>query len=344
MFCLKKNLMKLIIDKKKKKNQFDYVKSEAYTVGTDGDGTQNNSYYFSAHSYEKNESLYTRLALRDDGSAEVWAYYNKDDKIYYHPHLIYNKDNSPLKVVKTDRGWDFSFVGILVDENGKEFNSEINCAYTSDNNAVDFFFNMPSERVCTAMAQDKWNKEYFAEVQKNNSTHYEQGGNITGSIKIGKTTSEIDLPCLRDHAFGRRVWGYMNNHLWLAGIDKNCLFNFSMVSYPAMSVLEVGHLTENDNPVEYVINAHYDRYAIIKDKVPNYLALELKTNTRRTIWVYAKLLHAKTYEFENGDYRLIEGIAEFEFDGIKCRGILEVGFNKDKSRFLNGKQIAKIRE
>ena len=57
----------------------------------------------------------------------------------------------------------------------------------------------------------------------------------------------------------------------------------------------------------------------------------------------AKLLHCVPYVFENGDYTLTEGIADLEVDGIKCRGILEVGFNGDKTRFMNGKKISKIR-
>jgi hypothetical protein len=40
----------------------------------------------------------------------------------------------------------------------------------------------------------------------------------------------------------------------------------------------------------------------------------------------------------------MEGIADFEVDGEKCRGILEIGFNKDQTRFMNGKRIDKIKE
>jgi hypothetical protein len=47
--------------------------------------------------------------------------------------------------------------------------------------------------------------------------------------------------------------------------------------------------------------------------------------------------------FEDGAYTLIEGIADYEVDGITCRGILEIGFNKDQSRFMNGKPINKIK-
>ena len=50
MFCLKKRIIEKSVAKKKIKKPFDYEKSEAFTVGTDGDGTINNSYYFSAHS------------------------------------------------------------------------------------------------------------------------------------------------------------------------------------------------------------------------------------------------------------------------------------------------------
>lgn len=336
--------MTQIINSKKKKEPFDYQKAEAFTLTPGGDGTFNNSYYFSGHDIDKEESFYVRLGLRDNGKCEVWVYYNKGEKSYYLKDMIYNQDNCPLTVSKNNEVWSFSFKGELTDDKDKLVSCELNCDFTSNNQVVDFFSHMPTSRICTSIAQDKWSKEYFEGFKKNHSTHYEQEGWIKGTIKLQKKVYEIDLPCVRDHSYGRRVWGYMNNHLWLAGVGKNCLYNFSMVSYPSMSILEEGHLRLNENPVEFVTKASYNRNEIVKGYIPEELTMFATINNKRKITIKAQLLRATPYVFENGDYTLIEGIANYTIDGIKCRGILEIGFNKDQSRFMNGKNIDEIRE
>ncbi len=343
MFYLKRAMMKSIINKKKKKQPFDYETAEAFTIDDTGDGAFNNSYYFSAHSKDSEESLYTRLGLRDDGSAEVWVFYNKGEKQYFLEPMLFTAQTSPLKVFLDDNIWAFSFEGELLDEKGAKYNAKLNCTFTAHGGAVDFFYHMPSVRVATAMAQDKWTKEYFAGISENNSVHYEQEGRLTGELTLNGKSIPIDLPCLRDHSYGRRVWGYMNNHLWLAAVDNDCTFNFSMVSYPSMSILEVGHLREKSAPVEYVVKADYDRNVIATGETPKHIQLELTTNEKRKVSVQADLLHAKTYVFANGDYTFVEGIADITVDGIACRGILEVGFNRDETRFMNGKKVDKIK-
>ncbi len=345
MFCIKKALMRSILEKRKKNNPFLYDKAEAYTLPTtDGDGTENNSYYFSAHDVKNASTLYVRLGLRDNGVSEVWTFFEADGKRYVHEKLYYSPEEpSPLSVSKSESGWSFTFDGTLTDENGKQVKAKLDCSFAPSGEPVDFFTSMPTVRMATAVAQDKWSKEYFAEMQKNNSVHYEQEGRILGTVKIANERYQVDMPALRDHSFGRRVWGYMNNHLWLAVADDECMLNFSLVSYPAMGVLEVGHL-RTGNSVEFVTKAHYDRNQVVLGEIPPTLALTLTTDKGSKIDVQIKLLHAHDYVFEQGDYTLIEGVGEYTVDGKICRGIYEIGFNADKSRFMNGKKIDKIRE
>ncbi len=344
MYTLKKTIMKSILQKRKKNQPFNYEQAESYTLPEGGDGTVNNSYYFSAHSQKKQESLYVRLGLRDDGSAEVWAFYMKDGNHYTHNKLIYTAKDSPLIVKKQGEDWIFKFNGNLTDDSGKDISSEMNCVYKSQSEAVDFFYHMPAERTATAMAQDKWTKEYFAGVQENNSVHYEQEGILRGTLKLGDKTIEIDLPCLRDHSYGRRVWDYMNNHLWLAAVDEKCMLNFSMVSYPSLSVLEMGHMHKNGENVSFITKAHYDRAQIITGNIPDKLTMELTIDGKTTTQVEINLLHSTEYIFGGGAYKFYEGIAQFNIGGTVCRGILEIGFNSDSSRYMNGKNIKKIRE
>ena len=344
MFRLKKFLMTKIIGIKQKKQPFNYQEAENFIIPESEDGTFNNSYYFSAHCPDKQQSLYVRLGLRGDNSAEVWAFFCTKDKWFYHEKLLYTAQSSPLKVILDNGAWSFKFDGELTGQKGEKFNGSFDCSFSSNAKAVDFFHHMPASRVGTAMAQDKWTKEYFKGVQENNSVHYEQEGRLNGTVIIGEQTYPIDLPCLRDHSYGRRVWDYMNNHLWLGAVSNDCTLNFSMVSYPSMSILEEGHVRIKDGPTEFVTKISYDRNEIVTGEIPKQLTLNAQIDGKRTITITANLICAVPYVFENGAYTLIEGIAEYEVDKIKCRGILEIGFNKDKSRFMNGKKISEIRE
>ena len=338
-YAIKTLLMKSII-KKKQKTPFDYAAAEAYTLPADADDTVNNSYYFSAHGLD-GSSLYCRLGIRAS-YREVWFFYRKDGRAYTHKTLVHRED-CPLTVEKTTDGWRFDYRGRLTDDGGEEVDACFSGAFSSSSAPVDFFSHMPPIRTAKAMAGEKWSREYFSEVQKNNQVHYEQTGRLTGTLTLAGREERIDLPCVRDHSFGTRCWGYMNNHLWLMAVNEASQLNFSMVSYPAMSILEVGNYKGEDGRMRYLLSAEYDRAAVAAGRVPDTLFLTLHLSDGSTLSVTADCRYVTEYLFEDGAYRLLEGIADFKIDGVPHRGILELGFNRDGERIFNGKEIGKLR-
>lgn len=336
-YKLKTLFMKGIIAKKQKNKPFDYEAAENFELCDDADPTVNNSYYFSAHG--ASESLYCRLGKRSTHN-EVWFYYSVDERRYVLKDML-NRGGSPLKVIKSEGGWYIHYCGELTREDGKAVIAEFEGEFASDQPPVDFFSHMPPVRTAKAMAGEKWNKQFFDEVQSNNQVHYEQTGRLCGALKIDGEEKKIDLPCVRDHSFGKRDWSYMNNHLWLMAVNENSQLNFSMVSYPAMTVLEVGNFKGKDAPMAYVLNASYDRELIAAGCAPEKQELSLKLDNGRTLNVSVSKTDEEVYLF--GGYKLIEGIAEFTIDGEKYRGILEVGFNEDNGRIFNGREIRKLK-
>ena len=69
----------------------------------------------------------------------------------------------------------------------------------------------------------------------------------------------------------------------------------------------------------------------------------MKLDNGQTIQVAAKVLAGVTYHFQDGQYILHENIAEFSIDGNVCRGILEIGFNRDSSRYFNQRDLNSIK-
>lgn len=333
--------MKKMIAKKQKAQPFDYEAGESFALSVNDDPTINNSYYFSAHGVNTKESLYCRLGIRNCHS-EVWFFYSDGIDRYVLKDMLH-KQTVPLKVFKSESGWKVQYQGKLVRGDGKEVSANFDGEYASDQPPVDFFSHMSPVRTAKAMAGEKWKKSFFAEVQNNNQVHYEQTGRLRGALKIDGELHQIDLPCVRDHSFGKRDWNYMNNHLWLMAVNETSQLNFSMVSYPAMTILEVGNFKAAKSSMAYMIDASYDRAEVAKGKAPDKMELSVVLDNKRKLNITVKKTDEESYLFQNGDYLLIEGVAEFTIDGEKYRGILEVGFNKEKSRIFNGKEIRKLK-
>ena len=341
-FFIKKKIIQAGISKKQKNNPFDYLLAENYSLPKDADKTINNSYYFSAHSLSKNQSLYLRLGERIH-TEEVWFFYSDSSNTYVYKNLYNDKESCPLNIKKSQDGWKIEFSGECHTLEGEKSQVSFIGEFSSSLSAVDFFSHMPAERTAIAMAQEKWNKAFFSEVQKNNQVHYEQFGNLKGTLTIDKKETPLSLPTVRDHSFGKRNWNYMNNHLWLTAVDKNFGLNYSMVSYPSFSMLEVGNVYQKEKGTLFILKCDLDLNLINTGNIPERLQFNLTLSDKRKIGVSVEKLQHTDYYFQDGEYLLIEGIANFDVDGLKVRGILEIGFNKDKNRWFNGKDLRKIK-
>ena len=80
-----------------------------------------------------------------------------------------------------------------------------------------------------------------------------------------------------------------------------------------------------------------------KGTIPQELSFNVNLDNGQQINVLAKVITGVTYHFQNGQYILHENIAEFSIDGNVCRGILEIGFNRDSSRYFNQRDLNSIK-
>jgi len=104
----------------------------------------------------------------------------------------------------------------------------------------------------------------------------------------------------------------------------------------------VGHYRNGDD-MHYMSKANLNLREINQGKVPSGLKFEMILDNGRVIDVEAKVLTGVTYHFQGGQYILHENVAEFRIDGNVCRGILEIGFNKDQSRYFNQRDLKNIK-
>lgn len=330
-FTFKKALMQRAIAKRNAQKPFDYAAAEAYTLAGVQDPLINNSYYYSAHN--ANLSVFCRLGRRVNQDETWFAIYYKGT-LYSLKQESFEPGQSPLQISKD---WKVTFQGILNDSDEVSFEA----AFKPTQKPIDFTSNMPAVRMATGVANEKWSRELFQNLQNiSGQTHYEQEGTLTGTLTLNGQTIPVDLPCVRDHSFGKRDWSYMNNHLWLMAVAPERQFNYSLVSYPVMSVLEVGNY-RNNNSTNYLIKANLDLTQVAQGTVPKELELQVILDNGQTTRVKARFIAGVTYHFPG--YILHENIAEFTLDGNTCRGILEIGFNEDASRIFNQRDLTTIK-
>ncbi|MBR6346536.1 MAG: hypothetical protein IKR69_04030 [Bacteroidales bacterium] len=336
LYELKKAIMRRAVDKRKKDKPFDYQYAENFSLEGVDDPMVNNSYYFSAH--DGKMSFYARLGRRVSQD-ETWFALLLDGKLYSLREEVYPSGKSPLSVRKVDGKWTISFRGIL---NGSD-EVVLEASFTPRHEPIDFTSDMPAVRMATGVANEEWSREVFSNLQNvSGQCHYEQEGSLEGEVTLNGAQLGFCLPCVRDHSFGRRDWNYMNNHLWLMAVSDDLQFNYSLVSYPVMSVLEVGNCRD-ENGMHYMLRADLDFALISKGNIPRELSLNVRLDDGRSIPVAAKVIDGVSYHFQDGQYILHENIAEFTIDGKECRGILEIGFNADGSRYFNQRDLKSIK-
>ena len=328
--------MSRAIDKRNRQNPFDYQFAENFSLDGVEDPLINNSYYFSAHDEKK--SFFARLGKRVNAD-ETWFVIYLDDNVYSLKQQFFPQGQSPVKVEKDGENWAVSYQGVLNDNDEITFQA----TFIAKHNPIDFTSDMPAERMATGIANEKWNKAFFEQLQNvSGQCHYEQEGVLEGQLTLNGKTVDFQLPCVRDHSFGKRDWNYMNNHLWLMAVSSDRQFNYSLVSYPVMSVLEVGNYRDEAG-MHYLRQAGLDFHEINKGTIPQELSLNVLLDNGQKISVLAKKITGVTYHFQDGQYILHENIAEFVIDGNSCRGILEIGFNRDSSRYFNQRNLNSIK-
>ena len=334
-YLLKRSIMTRIINKRTHQHPFDYAYAEQYSLEGVTDRWVNNSYYFSAHDGQM--SIYARLGQRVD-AAETWFVIYMDGQVYSLQEEVFSPGNSPLCVLREGDRWVLRFDGKVNDGT----HVKLSARFAGTQRPIDFTSDMPAVRMATGIANETWNKDLFNRLQQvSGQCHYEQEGVLTGEVQIDGRTRTFSLPCVRDHSFGKRDWNYMNNHLWLMAVSPNGQFNYSMVSYPAMSVLEVGSLRD-EKGLHLMQQADLDLQLVAQGSIPQKLDFMMHLNDGRAVRVCAEVLTGVTYHFQNGQYILHENIASFTIDGQPYRGILEIGFNSDADRYFNQRPLNTI--
>ncbi len=341
---LKESIMIHSIKKKNKKEPFVADVAEHHTLPEDATKLDTNSYYFSAHGLD-GHSVFMRRAERGDGTVEIWVAYKTKDVVYTNKKQVFSYDDTPISVkcIETAKTWEAIFKGDIyaakIDKKGmakatgKAEKAHITLTFEATADIFDFTYHLNPKLIAKALAAEVWDKTFQKNMKENQQRHYEQQGTATIDIHIGTIKKKLTLSAMRDHSFGRRDWNYMDRHIWLMALmgDKESL-NVNMVSYPHMKGLKTGYYEKNGQTKHIEIFPQLDTFEAT-GYVPNGLKYDIILENGHAFHIDATKELEIQFPFDHGNYTICEGIGTFDINGYPARGIIEFGFNKDKTRW-----------
>ena len=329
-------IIKKQIEKRKKQSPFDIDYAEKYEIPKGADNHPNNSYYFSAHDVE-GKSLLFRLAKRENRE-ELWlVYHDKNGNSFYNRDLLANEESSAsVTCLEVGKRWNFKFSGYMVKVGAEEqppVFASLDAEFSSTAPIFEFSRHADSAPTARALAREKWDKAFLKELSENHQTHYEQGGKVSGVLKLGDDELTVKMRAMRDHSFGKRDWNYMDRHVWLMVLmETGEVFNVNMVRYPATFELQHGYLEKEGRYVCVDSITPMDDITL-SGNIPDSFSCKVKLVDDRTFNLVCEKETAIIYTFDNGAYTILEGIGHISVNGIKGRGVIEFGYNGDENRW-----------
>jgi len=351
--AIKKAIMRRVMKKRKANQNFDEIESELAKLPEDADETINNSYYYASHDKDGNAFI-LRLGQRggENPVAEIWfGFITADGKAYMNSQEIYPLADSPVQTecVEPLREWTFSFKGkvipvtagdnLIAQPIGQELDAEFSGTFTSKMGLFEFSRDTHVDAYSTAIAAQKWHKGFSDELKKNHQTRVEQAGHSVCIFRVEGKEYTMDAPALRDQAYGRRIWSYMNHYSWLVGnLEDGRAFNTVLVTYPAIDVLglKTGYISKGNDYIN-LLNVKYPKSFTNTGIAPTNGKADAKFSDKSTaeIEFVSKIIFPFTFTDSEGGFNVFESITNYTFNGVKGYGIAEFSYNKDKTRYEN---------
>lgn len=341
---IKQAIMVHSLKKKNKKEPFIAEIAEHYQLPKDASKLDTNSYYFSSHDLEGN-SVFMRRAERGDQTVEIWFAYKTKDAIYTNKQQLFNMADAPIAVscLETAKSWQATFKGDvykaeigkhgIAQVKGNKIKANMTLSFEATSDIFDFTYHLNPRIMANVLANETWDKTFQKNMKANQQRHYEQLGKGQITLDLGGQKETLNMTTMRDHSFGRRDWNYMDRHIWLmALLNENESLNVNMVSYPHMKGLKTGYYENNHQTANIEVFPSLDKFEA-NGYVPKELKYDMILENGHAFHVEAIKEIEIQFSFDGGNYTICEGVGSFDINGYPARGIIEFGFNKDKSRW-----------
>ena len=112
------------------------------------------------------------------------------------------------------RRWSVKFEGKMKNlKTNTEHFVRVDAKYTSSFPHFDFDSEMDPWTVARAMSREPWSREYFDRLKAAHQNHYEQFGDVTGTIEIDDVKHPLCVQVMKDHTHGSiRDWKLLHRY------------------------------------------------------------------------------------------------------------------------------------
>lgn len=308
----------------------------------------NDSFVFQGYSKSQEIGYLTRLGFRNDGAlTEVWFWLDVKGKIYYNREQFL--ENSPADKegisgggvayrVLNESEYEISWKGICAPHNE---DIDVTLIFKADSPHYLMSEHRDSRAYGLAMAEMKWNREYFEKLREEGADRYERGGVSTGTVRIGNAEAiNVSLKGFRDRSWGKRNWLYINRYIWnLISLEKELVIDGNAYNYIIYTTVNYGdtfkHLVSGwagGKDGIRAISYASDMSLLGEDGIiPK--AYETSFRLKDSDEIITVRVHARdgshSWLVADGRFEVNETFAEFEVvgSGIRGEGMQEFGYS-----------------
>ena len=327
-------LAKAMVRRSVSRSDFDAAAAER-KLDVDRDLPEyNNSYYFACLAADRTAAI-LRLAGRGNGAFELWFSLNLPGRGRLSvPVTLQNSvvsfEKSPLKIFcrEPEKKFEISFDGTVNDEKGRPAKVAFKAELASAFPIFHFTNDMDPAPMARSIAAEKWTKEWFLTLRDMHQHHYEQGGDLTGTLSVDGKTRELDMKFFRDHSFGPRSWDAMNRHVWLClCLDDGSFVNLSLPEYPFIKI-SAGFHARDGRYTPVVKSTPMIQIAPGRKPAESFdFTLDLADGRH----LAASCVRGPGFTWLMDDvYRVFEWVSAFTLDGVPGRGVCELGYNVNR--------------
>ncbi len=346
---LKARLIENAMKKRRREHPFDIEYADNYRLPADAESNQSNSHYYFLTDFKSGETLFFRSAVRGSGKTdELWFMYSdgrgnillaekdhvkKGEKnpvsvecVEAGKLLKFRYDGNVVAAVKTDQGY-------VPQDGAKPQKLTMEGEFTGTSPVFEFSSHMSPKLMSRAISREEFSKTLQETMSAIHQVHLEQSGHATAVINTGGREIRLEnFPAARDHSYGKREWSYFDRYIWTIALLENGDFvHTSMMRYPAISYLQAGFYITAGRMISLLRATEMDELPTL-GTVPPAIEITGQYEDGKTRIIRAKNDFKVPYLFDD-DFKVVEGVSDFEIDGVKGRGITEFAFNRDESRW-----------
>lgn len=292
-------------------------------------GNKDGQFFVAATARRQNNVVQTVLYLRLPGVGLLEIPSKPDTKLQGTDPQAFAAGGLKLDPEDPMKVWKISYKGKLRNhETLEEHEVTFDLTWTAFTPYFDFDTDLHQHVMAESIAREKWSRKYFDVLKSVHQTHYEQFGEITGTVNIaGVGDKMVNVQGVRDHSYGNiRDWRYFHryaiNYATLADKTAVCVGCISMPI--TMTSLTIGYIIHPDGTKEAVSSSEFQLADHGEDgNPPKQVSFKFMAG-RKEYNVTCTVQEAPIFYIGEGrDAKIHERMCTYDINGLPGWGISE---------------------